>query len=95
MGGYGKTVSHVIIGMKTAKGSKQLKLDPTIYESIQKEKVEVGDVIYIEANTGSVKRQGRSDSFATEFDLEAEEYVPVPKGRVHGGSSYMRLDTCA
>lgn len=26
---------------------------------------------------------GRSDSFATEFDLEAEEYVPIPKGDVH------------
>merc|ERR1719334_1905344 len=48
MGGYGKTVSHVVIGMKTAKGTKQLKLDPSIYESLQKEKVEVGDVIYIE-----------------------------------------------
>ncbi|KAH9641364.1 hypothetical protein HF086_012651 [Spodoptera exigua] len=81
--GYGKTVSHVIIGLKTAKGTKQLKLDPTIYESLQKEKVEVGDVIYIEANSGAVKRQGRSDTFATEFDLEAEEYVPLPKGDVH------------
>merc|ERR1712227_807683 len=28
-------------------------------------------------------RVGRSDSFATEFDLEADEYVPVPKGDVH------------
>ena len=83
MGGYGKTVSHVVIGLKTAKGTKQLKLDPSIYESLQKEKVEVGDVIYIEANSGAVKRQGRSDSFATEFDLEAEEYVPLPKGDVH------------
>uniref|UniRef100_T1IJL2 RuvB-like helicase n=1 Tax=Strigamia maritima TaxID=126957 RepID=T1IJL2_STRMM len=83
MGGYGKTVSHVIIGLKTAKGTKQLKLDPSIYESLQKEKVEVGDVIYIEANSGAVKRQGRSDTFATEFDLEAEEYVPLPKGDVH------------
>lgn len=82
-GGYGKSVSHVIIGLKTVKGTKQLKLDPTIYESLQKEKVQVGDVIYIEANTGSVKRQGRSDSYATEFDLEAEEYVPLPKGEVH------------
>ncbi|XP_050342423.1 ruvB-like helicase 1 [Nymphalis io] len=82
-GGYGKTVSHVIIGLKTAKGTKQLKLDPTIYESLQKEKVDVGDVIYIEANSGAVKRQGRSDTFATEFDLEAEEYVPLPKGDVH------------
>ena len=68
--GYGKTVSHVVIGLKTAKGTKQLKLDPTIYESLQKEKVDVGDVIYIEANSGAVKRQGRSDTFATEFDLE-------------------------
>ncbi len=68
--GYGKTVSHVIIGLKTAKGTKQLKLDPSIYESLQKEKVDVGDVIYIEANSGAVKRQGRSDTYATEFDLE-------------------------
>lgn len=83
MGGYGKTVSHVIISLKTSKGTKQLKLDPSIYESLQKEKVEVGDVIYIEATSGAVKRQGRSDAYATEFDLEAEEYVPLPKGEVH------------
>lgn len=67
---YGKTISNVTIGLKTAKGTKQLKLDPSIFESLQKEKVEVGDVIYIEANSGAVKRQGRSDAFATEFDLE-------------------------
>ncbi len=54
-GGYGKSVSHVIIGLKTIKGTKQLKLDPTIYETLQKEKVQIGDVIYIEANTGAVK----------------------------------------
>jgi len=83
VGGYGKSVSHIIIGLKTAKGTKQLKLDPSIYESLQKEKVEPGDVIYIEANSGAVRRQGRSDAFATEFDLEAEEYVPLPKGDVH------------
>lgn len=106
VGGFTKTVSHVVIGMKTAKGTKQLKLDPSIYEALQKERVEVGerhcidsfslsvrnlshtfyqvgDVIYIESNSGAVKRQGRSDTFATEFDLEAEEYVPLPKGDVH------------
>ena len=83
MGGYGKTVSHVVIGLKTSKGTKQLKLDPSIYESLQKEKVQAGDVIYIESNSGAVKRQGRSDTYATEFDLEAEEYVPLPKGEVH------------
>ena len=40
---------------------------------------QVGDVIYIEANSGAVKRVGRCDAYATEFDLEAEEYVPLPK----------------
>ena len=40
---------------------------------------QVGDVIYIEATSGAVKRVGRSDAHATEFDLEAEEYVPLPK----------------
>ncbi|RPA99174.1 TIP49-domain-containing protein [Choiromyces venosus 120613-1] len=83
LGGYGKTISHVIVGLKSGKGTKKLRLDPSIYESIQKERVAVGDVIYIEANTGAVKRVGRSDAYATEFDLEAEEYVPIPKGDVH------------
>jgi len=50
---------------------------------LQKEKVSVGDVIYIEANSGVSRRVGRSDAYATEFDLEADEYVPVPKGEVH------------
>lgn len=82
-GGYGKVVNHVIIGLKTVKGTKQLKLDPTIYDSLQKEKVVVGDVIYIEASSGAVKRVGRCDLYATEFDLEAESYVPLPKGEIH------------
>lgn len=55
LSGYGKTISHVVVALKTAKGTKQLRLDPSIYESIQKERVTVGDVIYIEANTGAVK----------------------------------------
>ncbi|KAI9789324.1 MAG: RuvB ATP-dependent DNA helicase pontin [Peltula sp. TS41687] len=83
LGGYGKTISHLIVTMKSYKGTKKLRLDPSIYEAIQKERVTVGDVIYIEANTGAVKRVGRSDAYATEFDLEAEEYVPIPKGEVH------------
>ncbi|GJY40991.1 RuvB-like protein 1 [Tanacetum coccineum] len=39
-GGYGKTISHVIIGLKTVKGTKQLKLDPTIYDALIKEKIQ-------------------------------------------------------
>lgn len=40
-GGFGKVVSQVLIGLRTVKGTKQLKLDPTIYDSLQKEKVQV------------------------------------------------------
>ncbi|EXJ95423.1 RuvB-like helicase 1 [Capronia coronata CBS 617.96] len=83
LGGFGRTISHLVITLKSAKGTKKLRLDPSIYEAIQKERVMVGDVVYIEANTGACKRVGRSDAYATEFDLEAEEYVPVPKGEVH------------
>ena len=82
-GGYGRTISHVIIGLKTTKGNKQLRLDPSIYDALQKEHVNLGDVIYIEANSGAVKRVGRSDAYASEYDLEADEYVPLPKGDVH------------
>jgi RuvB-like protein 1 (pontin 52) len=78
-----KVIKHVILGIRTTKGSKQLKLDPSIYDGLQREKVAVGDVIYVEANSGAVRRVGRCDSYATEFDLEAEQYVPMPKGDVH------------
>jgi RuvB-like protein 1 len=79
----GRTISHVVLGLKTTKGSKTLKLDPTMYDALSAENISVGDVIYIEANSGACKRVGRSDTFATEFDLESEEYVPIPKGDVH------------
>jgi RuvB-like protein 1 (pontin 52) len=82
-GGYGKVVTGVVITLKTSKGTKQLKLDPAIYENMQREKIQVGDIIYIEASSGNVKRVGRCDAYATEYDLEAEEYVPLPKGDVH------------
>ena len=55
--------------------------------------IAVGDVIYIEANSGAVKRVGQSDAFATEFDLEAEEYVPLPKGEVHKKKEIVQVFT--
>ncbi|KAF1745366.1 hypothetical protein MXB_4141 [Myxobolus squamalis] len=80
--GYKKTISHVILGLKSSKGMRQLKLDPTMYEAIVSEKINVGDVIYVESTSGAVKRMGRSKNFAHEFDLELDQYVPVPKGDV-------------
>lgn len=93
LGGYGKVLSHVILGLRASKGSKQLKLDPSVYDSLQKEKVEPGDVVYVDASTGAVKRVGRSDTFATEFALEADEFVPVPKGEVRKKKEVVQLVT--
>lgn len=39
--------------------------------------------LFISISVFGLQRQGRCDTFATEFDLEAEEYVPLPKGDVH------------
>ncbi len=81
-GAQGKVVAHVTLLLRSAKGTKTLKLDPSIYGALLKAKVAVGDVIYIESNSGSVKRLGRSDAFKNEFDLEADDFVPLPKGDV-------------
>jgi RuvB-like protein 1 (pontin 52) len=72
-GGFAKTISHVIVTLKTAKGTKQLRLDASIYESLQKERVQLGDVIYIEANSGSVKV--RRAHVSRIFDLSSSELV--------------------
>jgi len=57
--GYTQTISHITICLKTVKGTKQLRLDPTIYEDMRREKIQIGDVIYIESNSGLIKRMGR------------------------------------
>ncbi|KFD54017.1 hypothetical protein M514_05036 [Trichuris suis] len=80
--GLAKIIAHVVIGLRTTKGSKQLKLDASLYNSIIEQKIEVGDVIYMETNSGKIKRLGRSDVYATKYDLEIETYVPLPKGEV-------------
>jgi len=40
---------------------------------LQAIQIDENTVIYIEATSGAVKRVGRSDAYATEYDLEAEE----------------------
>ena len=72
---------YILLSFLTCLGSPTciLHISSFVYGT----QVAVGDAIYIEANSGAVKRVGRFDAFATEYDLEAEEYVPIPKGEVH------------
>ncbi|KAK4538614.1 hypothetical protein CDCA_CDCA19G4639 [Cyanidium caldarium] len=80
--GYARSIARIVVTLRTTKGTKTLRLDPSIHEAIMRERVECGDVIYMEAVSGAVKRVGRCDAYATEYDLEADEYVPLPKGDV-------------
>lgn len=82
LAGFGKTISRVILTLKSQKGTKTLKLDPSLLVALQKESVRLGDIMYLETESGAVKRVGRSDAFRSEVDLEAEWYVPLPKGEV-------------
>lgn len=77
------SISQISIGLKTAKNEKRIKVDPSIWEQVQKQKIKKGDVVYIEATAGTITRVGRCDVFCTEYDLESEHYVPIPKGNVH------------
>ena len=86
LGGYGKTISHVVIGLKTSKGTKQLRLDASLFDSIEKEKIQVGDVIYIEANSGVIKRVGRSDADSLSFTLSPTDTPP--------STTWRRTSTC-
>ena len=45
----------------------------------QRVRAAVGKQMCGACHAGAVKRVGRCDAYATEFDLEAEEYVPLPK----------------
>ena len=82
-GGYGKQVKEVKITLKSAKNQATLKLDPSIYEQMQKQKIAVHDVIYFEVTSGTVHRVGKCDQYANESELEADKLVPTPQGDVH------------
>ena len=70
----GLTMNAVYINISTD-NQINISTHKTKSNRVQKEGVAVGDVIYIEANSGAVKRVGRSDAFATEFDLEVSAFV--------------------
>lgn len=82
-GGQQRTITSVSLTLRSAKGTKTLRLEPSVYEGLMRAKVSVGDVVYVESNSGSVKRLGRLDTHRHSVDLEADEFIPLPKGEVH------------
>lgn len=78
----GKTISHIILVLKSSKGMKSLKLDPNVLSTLRANNIRVGDIVYVESNSGAIKRLGRCDVYKQEHDLEADEYLPIPKTEV-------------
>jgi RuvB-like protein 1 len=79
---HSKEIKEIQIMLKAGKGSRKIKVSAALYEQIEKQKIVIGDVVYIEANSGVIKRLGRSELHMSEFDLEADAYIPLPKGEV-------------
>lgn len=80
--GYGRAISHVLLGLKTTKNQKTLKLDPSIFDSIKKQNIKIGDVIHLESATGTVVRLGRCDVHLGQHDISGDNFVPLPIGDV-------------
>jgi RuvB-like protein 1 len=77
-----KAISHISLTLKTAKGTKQLDLDAMMYDNLIKSQISIGDIVYFEANSGAIKRLGKSDAYKHVYDLEFDTFLPLPKGEV-------------
>lgn len=69
------------LSLKTTKATKQVTLSKNLVNIISN--INLGDIVYIEPNIGIVKRLGRSETKADEYDLEGDRYVQLSKGNVH------------
>jgi len=67
--------------LRTAKATKQVKLTKNLLSAISG--VNHGDVVYVEPSIGMIKRLGRSETKADEYDLEGDKYLQLSKGGVH------------
>ncbi len=81
---YQQVPESVKIRLKTKKEAKTITAGPsTAYEIIAKG-VRIGDVIWIDAESGRVTKLGRCIEYeeAPKYDIEAEAKVPMPEGPV-------------
>ncbi|EJW04858.1 hypothetical protein EDEG_00951 [Edhazardia aedis USNM 41457] len=68
--------------LRTSKECLEVKISPLLYEMYENENIDIGDIIYIESNSGVLKKIGRCEQFLNETEIEAENYVPLPKTEV-------------
>uniref|UniRef100_A0AC34FPD4 RuvB-like helicase n=1 Tax=Panagrolaimus sp. ES5 TaxID=591445 RepID=A0AC34FPD4_9BILA len=87
---YGKTYKHITLTLRSVSNWKKLQIDGELYDSLLKQHVEVGDVIFLDNTNGIVKRKGKSDAYRSAHDIEQDTYVPLPTGTRKGKSDAYR-----
>nr|XP_027205429.1 ruvB-like helicase 1 [Dermatophagoides pteronyssinus] len=85
-GGLNKVVSAIVATLRASNGTLTLKLAPSLHSSFQREEISIGDVVYIQADAGVVKRLGRCESHANTSEVDLEDFVALPRGSVYSVS---------
>jgi len=81
---YQQVPRSVRITLKTKDETKTLRADEVVAYEVLSKDVRIGDVIWLDAETGRITKLGRCTEAPEEetYDVEAEERVPLPKGPV-------------
>lgn len=74
-------LQYIDMSLRSLKATKNIVLNKNLINLVND--VNIGDVVYIEPNSGILKRIGRSETRINEFDLEGDKHVPLMKGSVH------------
>ena len=70
------------ITLKTSGEERTFEVDETVTIELISKGVSVGDVIWIDAETGRVARVGRAEEAEVKYDIESGRRVPMPKGPI-------------
>ena len=83
---YQKVPRAARITLKTTKEERTFRVGTEIAEQLLMRGVEIGDVIWIDAETGRVTKIGKVESPSgvkvEEYDITASKKVPVPSGEI-------------
>lgn len=86
-------IRDLSIDLRSGKGTKSLRLSKELTDQLVYQNVKVGDVIHIDSSSGILKRMGRGESHLNDYDLEAERYVPLPKGEIQKKREFVHETT--
>nr|XP_027193597.1 ruvB-like protein 1 [Dermatophagoides pteronyssinus] len=76
-------ITAIVVTLKAAAGTLTAKFPPSIHKEFIREKINIGDVVHIQAESCLVRRVGAFNSNHSAIDLEFDNFVPLPTGQVY------------